>query len=173
MLAWGQMPTSFDYLSNIDASIIQQARYAIESNFVGEVIEGYLSGEVVITKNAGYALANVQKDLRVFGYGLVVYDAYRPQKAVEHFLRWSKQPEDFKTKQEFYPYLEKTDIIPEGYVAEKSGHSRGSTVDLTIIELGKKIHDVVVFPYELTDGTEISYRDDGTVFMGGHFDYFG
>ncbi len=69
--------------------------------------------------------------------------------------------------------MDKSRIIPEGYVAEKSGHSRGSTIDLTIIELGSKIHDVVVEPYKLTDGTVIYYRDDGTVFMGGHFDYFG
>lgn len=69
--------------------------------------------------------------------------------------------------------MDKNRIIPEGYVAEKSGHSRGSTVDLTIIQLGSKIQDVVVYPYELTDGTVISYRDDGSVFMGGHFDYFG
>ncbi len=89
-------------------------------------------------------MANVQKDLRLYGYGLVVYDAYRPQKAVDHFVRWSNQPEDSKTKQEFYPYLDKKNIIPEGYVAQKSGHSRGSTIDLTIIELGSKIRDIVV-----------------------------
>jgi zinc D-Ala-D-Ala dipeptidase len=118
-------------------------------------------------------LANVQEDLKKFGYSLVVYDAYRPQKGVDHFVRWSEQPEDFKTKAEFYPYLDKSLIIPNGYVAAKSGHSRGSTVDLTIIPLGKSLHEVKLFNYTLTDGTVILYRDDGSEFMGGHFDYFG
>lgn len=83
------MPSSFDYLYNIDPSIILQPRYAISQNFVGAVIDGYLRQTVIITKNAGYALANVQADMRKLGYCLVVYDAYRPQKAVDHFMRWS------------------------------------------------------------------------------------
>ncbi len=131
-----QIPPAFDYLSNIDPSIILQPRYAISKNFVGEVIDGYLRQTVIITKSAGYALANVQADLKKLGFSLVVYDAYRPQKAVNHFMRWSEQPEDYKTKAEFYPYLDKSRIIPDGYVATKSGHSRGSTIDLTIIALG-------------------------------------
>ena len=85
----------------------------------------------------------MQRDLKKLGYSLVVYDAYRPQKAVDHFMRWAKQPEDYKTKKEFYPYLDKKDIVPD-YVAPKSGHSRGSTVDLTIIPLGQSVHDVVL-----------------------------
>ena len=134
------LPSGFAYLSDIDPTIIIQARYAIPANFVGEVIDGYLRKTAIITVNAGYALANVQNDLRKMGYSLVVYDAYRPQKAVDHFVRCSKQPEDYKTKAEFYPCLDKERIIPDGYVAEKSGHSRGSTVDLTIIPLGQSIH---------------------------------
>lgn len=131
------IPASFDYLYNIDPTIILQPRYAISKNFVGEVVDGYLRQTVIITKNAGFALANVQAELKRLGYSLVVYDAYRPQKGVDHFVRWSEQPEDYKTKAEFYPYLAKERIIPDGYVATKSGHSRGSTVDLTIIGLGK------------------------------------
>lgn len=167
------LPSGFAYLSDIDPTIIIQPRYAIPANFVGEVIDGYLRKTVIITLNAGYALANIQNDLRKLGYSLVVYDAYRPQKAVDHLVRWSKQPEDYKTKAEFYPYLDKQRIIPDGYVAEKSGHSRGSTVDLTIIPLGKSIHEVQIYNYNLTDGTTILYRDDGSEFMGSHFDFFG
>lgn len=167
------LPPAFDYLANIDPSIITQPRYAIPGNFVGQVVDGYLRQTVVITKNAGYALANVQTELKKYGYSLVVYDAYRPQKAVDHFVRWSNQPEDFKTKAEFYPFIDKTSIIPEGYVATKSGHSRGSTVDLTIIPLGKSVHEIKLFEYTLTDDSVILYRDDGTEFMGGHFDFFG
>lgn len=101
------LPSGFAYLSDIDPTILIQPRYAIPANFVGEVIDGYLRETVIITLNAGYALANIQNDLRKLGYSLVVYDAYRPQKAVDHFVRWSKQPEDYKTKAEFYPYLDK------------------------------------------------------------------
>lgn len=139
------MPSEFDYISNIDPTIIIQPRYAIPGNFVGEPIDGYLAQKAVITKMAGYALANVQSDLKKLGYSLVVYDAYRPQKGVDHFVRWSKQPEDYKTKAEFYPYLDKEEIIPQGYVAEQSGHSRGSTVDLTIIPIGQKVHEIRLF----------------------------
>jgi|LakMenE01Jun11ns_1017448.scaffolds.fasta_scaffold8297183_1 D-alanyl-D-alanine dipeptidase len=83
------IPSSFDYLYNIDPSIILQPRYAISQNFVGAVVDGYLRQTVIMAKNAGYALANVQADMRRLGYSLVVYDAYRPQKAVDHFMRWS------------------------------------------------------------------------------------
>lgn len=101
------LPSGFAYLSDIDPTITLQPRYAIPANFIGQVIDGYLRETVIITLNAGYALANIQNDLRKMGYSLVVYDAYRPQKAVDHFIRWSKQPEDYKTKAEFYPYLDK------------------------------------------------------------------
>jgi len=83
------MPNKFDYLSNIDPTIILQPRYAISGNFIGEVVDGYLAKKVVISKMAGIALSNVQSDFKKIGYSLVVYDAYRPQKGVDHFIRWS------------------------------------------------------------------------------------
>jgi D-alanyl-D-alanine dipeptidase len=86
-------------LSNIDPSIIIVPRYASPGNFVGSVIDGYKAQKVVITKLAGESIVKVQRILRQYGFSLVVYDAYRPQKAVNHFIRWSKQPEDNKTKE--------------------------------------------------------------------------
>lgn len=83
------MPEAFDYLQNIDPTIAIFPRYAQPINFVGEVIDGYKANTIIITKEAGKALANVQKQLRPYGYSLLVYDAYRPQKAVDHFMRWS------------------------------------------------------------------------------------
>lgn len=83
------IPSAFDYLSNIDPSIIIQPRYAIPGNFVGTVIEGYLRPTIIVTKSLGISLANAQQELKKYGYSLVVYDAYRPQKAVDHFVRWS------------------------------------------------------------------------------------
>lgn len=85
-------PQGFDYLSNIDPSILQASRYATTSNFVGEVITGYKSTQIVISNKAGQALANVQRKLNHLGYSLLVYDAYRPQKAVDHFFRWAELP---------------------------------------------------------------------------------
>jgi len=86
------MPTEFDYISNIDPSIVIMARYFTKGNFVGDVIDGYKKNTAIITKTAGLALSNVQYILRQFGYTLVVYDCYRPQKAVNHFYRWSLAP---------------------------------------------------------------------------------
>ena len=89
-----------------------------------------------MTRLAAVALANVQFELKNFGYSLLVYDAYRPQKAVNHFLKWIDEPEDYSTKSLYYPDLQKDEFIPD-YLAKKSGHSRGSTIDLTIVPLRK------------------------------------
>ena len=97
-MAKSAFPEAFDYLYNIDPSILIMPRYALQGNFVGQVIDGYKAQTVVVTKLAGIALSNVQRDLKKYGYSLVVYDAYRPQKGVDHFVRWSKQQEDYKTK---------------------------------------------------------------------------
>ena len=111
--------------------------------------------------------------MKQLGYSLVVYDAYRPQKAVDHFMKWSEQPEDFKTKKYYYPFINKEDIIPQGYVAKKSGHSRGSTVDLSIIPLGGNLHDLIPREVTLANGQTITYLDDGTCYTCSHFDFFG
>lgn len=136
------IPDSFDYLLNIDPTIKIYPRYAQKVNFVGEVIDGYKVSTIIITKQAGKALSQVQQKLINQGYSLLVYDAYRPQKAVDHFVRWSQTPGDSLFKQFFYPFIDKSQIIPSGYVAAKSGHTRGSTVDLTIIPLSSEIQQL-------------------------------
>ena len=98
-----------------------------------------------MTKLAAVALSNVQYELKGYGYSLVVYDAYRPQKAVNHFMRFIQQPESYKTKSLFNPFLSKGEFEPGGYEASKSGHTRGSTIDLTIIPLNKQIQPIQVF----------------------------
>jgi D-alanyl-D-alanine dipeptidase len=89
-----------------------------------------------VTREAAGALAQVQEDLRPFGLGLMTFDCYRPQRAVDDFVAWAADPDDTRMKAEFYPAVEKAELFREGYIAERSGHSRGSTVDLTIVPLG-------------------------------------
>ncbi|MBP6218424.1 MAG: M15 family metallopeptidase [Oligoflexales bacterium] len=129
------LPGGFTRLVSVDASIIQEMRYAEEHNFIGKPIHGYEAGSCILTVPAAQALALVQAELRAFSLSLKVYDCYRPQRAVDHFVAWAKDLQDTKTKQEFYPMVEKDRLFLDGYIAEKSGHSRGSTVDLTIVTL--------------------------------------
>ena len=132
------LPPEFVYLRDLAPGIIVDLRYFGTNNFVGERIDGYEADKCILTKEAAAALVKVQSDLRRFGFGLKIFDAYRPQRAVDHFLRWSKDPSDNAKKSAFYPDVEKKDLIPKGYIAAKSGHSRGSAVDVTIVELAKK-----------------------------------
>ncbi len=130
-------PSDFVLLSHVDPSIQQEMRYWTSYNFVGRRIDGYDDPECVLTREAADALRDVQSRLRPQGYGLEVYDCYRPQKAVDQFVRWSEDESDVAMKRQFYPTLSKSRLFPEGYIAAKSGHSRGSTVDVTLVSLSR------------------------------------
>lgn len=130
-----QLPLNFVYLKNIDPSILQEIRYATSHNFVGRPIAGYQTAECILTLPAAIALAAVQKELKKSALSLKVYDCYRPQQAVDDFIVWSEQPDQQQMKAEFYPRVDKADFFKLGYVAAKSGHTRGSTVDLTIVPI--------------------------------------
>lgn len=129
------LPENFVYLSDIDPNIVQEIRYAGYYNFIGRPVKGYDSGECILTRQTAEALSHVQADLKKSGFSLKVYDCYRPQKAVDDFIAWSKQPKHQEMKAAFYPNTNKADFFKLGYVAEKSGHTRGSTVDVTINQL--------------------------------------
>lgn len=129
------LPKDFVYLKDAIPSIELDIRYAGSDNFVGAPVDGYRKPRAILTRQAADALAKVQAELKPFGLGLKVFDAYRPQKAVNHFIRWAKDLDDKKTKQEFYPTVEKKNLFKEDYIADRSSHSRGSTVDVTIISL--------------------------------------
>lgn len=131
------LPEGFVYLSDIDPTIRQEPLYYGTHNFLGQKVDGYKAPKIIITEKAALALKDVQDDLRKDGYSLLVHDGYRPQKAVNHFIRWSKDNNDQKTKEFYYPNIDKRDVFKLGYVAKKSGHTRGSTLDLTIIGIGK------------------------------------
>ncbi len=131
--------------------ILLDIRYYSSFNFIGERIDGYEESAALLTREAAQALKEAGREAAGQGFRLKIFDAYRLQKAVDHFVRWAKDPDDIRMKAFFYPELEKKDIIPLGYIAEHSGHSRGSAVDLTLFDMA-------------------SQRD---LDMGGTFDYFG
>jgi zinc D-Ala-D-Ala dipeptidase len=149
--AGAPLPAGFVYADEAVPGLRTEVRYASSHNFLGRPAAGYLAPRVILTRPAAEALARVQARLRPFGLGLKVFDGYRPQRAVDDFVRWSREPDDPASKAEFYPDVPKEKVIPLGYVASRSSHSRGSTVDLTIVALDG-------------DGAELD--------MGGRFDLF-
>lgn len=109
-----------------------EARYAGDRNFMARPVDGYKAGKVMLSREAAEALRQVQANLVANGMTLKVFDGYRPQRAVDHFMRWVDDPADTVNKTAYYPDVAKSQLVPEGYIARKSGHSRGSTIDLTI-----------------------------------------
>ena len=141
----------FVSVGEVIPDVLLDIRYFSSFNFIGKRIDGYEEPAAILTREAAQALKEASNEAMEQGFRLKIYDAYRPQKAVDHFVRWAKDPEDIRMKAFFYPELEKTEIIPQGYIAEHSGHSRGSTVDLTLFDMATQ-------------------QD---VDMGGTFDFFG
>ena len=125
----------FVSVGEVIPDVLLDIRYYSSFNFIGERIDGYEEPAAILTREAAQALKEASREAMEQGFRLKIYDAYRPQKAVDHFVRWAKDPEDIRMKAFFYPDLEKKKIIPQGYIAEHSGHSRGSTVDLTLFEM--------------------------------------
>ncbi|MGR8929910.1 MAG: M15 family metallopeptidase [Gammaproteobacteria bacterium] len=121
-------------LKEMIPSVQVNIRYYTADNFVGSRIDGYDAPKCLLTKAAAVALKKVQTELASNGQSLKIFDCYRPQRAVDHFARWAKDLNDRKMKTEYYPFIDKKNLFKDGYIAEKSGHSRGSTVDLTIID---------------------------------------
>ena len=144
-------PNGFVYLTDAVPDAILEIRYYSTYNFTGDRIDGYERPVALLTKEAAKALKAVSDDVIKQGYRLKIYDAYRPQRAVTHFMNWAKKRDDIRMKAYFYPNLDKSVLFAQGYIAEKSGHSRGSTVDLTLFDM----------------------KTEKEVDMGGTFDWFG
>ena len=146
----GKVPhTGFVYVKDYVPDLIEDLRYFTTNNFMGEKANGYQDNLVILSLQAAKALKAAADEFRELGYVIKVYDAYRPQSAVDHFVNWSKN-KDQRNKKDYYPSLSKQSLFPR-YIARKSGHSKGSTIDMTIC-----------------------YKDTGEeVDMGSHFDYFG
>lgn len=146
-----EMPDGFVYVAEEIPDVIQEIRYYSTYNFVGTRIDGYNEPQCILTKEATTALKAVNDELQKKGYVLKLYDGYRPQCAVNHFVRWAENVDDTLMKASFYPEVDKALLFKQGYIFERSGHSRGSTIDLTLIDKAS--------------GKELD--------MGGVFDYFG
>jgi D-alanyl-D-alanine dipeptidase len=125
-------PDSFVDVSTVAPGLLTEMRYATPHNFVGVPIDGYDKPICYLTRPAARALALVVKDLKPRGLTLRVYDCYRPVRAVAHFVRWARNLRDTRMKAEFYPDVDKSTLFRDGYIASRSGHSRGSTMDLTL-----------------------------------------
>ncbi len=143
--------SDFVLLSEAVPDAILEIRYYSTYNFIGDRIDGYEEPLAILTKEAAAALKEVSDELVSMGYRLKIFDAYRPQRAVTNFMNWALDPDDARMKEYFYPELEKDVLFPQGYIAEHSGHSRGSTLDLTLFDM----------------------KTEREVDMGGTFDYFG
>ncbi|AKG46845.1 peptidase M15 [Streptomyces xiamenensis] len=129
------MREDFVFLDEYIPGIRWDAKYATWDNFTGKPVDGYLANRVAGTTALCAALTRAQQEAASLGLGLLLWDAYRPQRAVDGFVRWSRQPEDGRTKARHYPNIDRADMFEHGYVATRSGHSRGSTVDLTLYHL--------------------------------------
>ena len=143
--------SQFVTVTDVVPDVILEIRYFSTYNFVGTRINGYLEPIALMTRQAADSLRAVSEDLKRHGYCIKIYDAYRPQMAVDHFMQWATQAADTLTKAYFYPMLDKPTVFEKEYVARRSGHSRGSTVDLTLVDM--------------KTGKELD--------MGGTFDWFG
>ena len=150
-IAFSDDASGFVSLGAAIPDAILEIRYYTTHNFIGDRIDGYEEPIALMTKEGAAALKKVSDELKTKGYRLKIYDAYRPQRAVSHFVKWSRDAEDVRMKEYFYPELDKSLLFPQGYIAEHSGHTRGSTVDLTLFDMKK--------------GKEVD--------MGGTFDYMG
>ena len=129
------MTEDFVFIDEAVPGVRWDAKYATWDNFTGRPVDGYLANRIVGTRALGIALARARDEAERFGLGLLLWDGYRPQRAVDCFVRWSRQPEDGRTKRRHYPHLARREMFAQGYVATRSGHSRGSTVDLTLYDL--------------------------------------
>ena len=143
--------SEFVNITDVVPDVILEIRYFSTYNFVGQRIDGYEEPTALLTRQAADSLKVVSDEVGKMGYRLKIYDAYRPQKAVDHFVRWAEDLKDTKMKQYFYSDLDKNVLFPQGYIAEKSGHTRGSTVDLTLFDM----------------------KTEKELDMGGTFDWFG
>jgi D-alanyl-D-alanine dipeptidase len=125
----------FVFVDEFTSGIRWDAKYATWDNFTGKPVDGYLANRIVGTRALCAALEQARGKAEPHGFGLLLWDGYRPQRAVDRFLQWSKQPEDGRTKPRHYPNIDRAEMFARGYVSAKSGHSRGSTVDLTLYHL--------------------------------------
>ncbi|MBI1179817.1 MAG: peptidase M15 [Alphaproteobacteria bacterium] len=146
------LPEAFVYADEVVPDLVVELSYVGADNFLGEPVDGYEARRVILTAPAAEALRLVQDDVRGSGLRLKIFDAYRPERAVRHFLRWAETPDDPAIRRLYHPDMAKRDLFDKGYVAKRSSHSRGSTVDLTLVA-----SDAGGGPVELDMGTRFDF----------------
>ena len=154
-------PSGFVLLADYVPGIIQEIRYYSTYNFIGDRIDGYEQPCALLTREAARALKSVSMEMNVRGYRLKVFDAYRPVTAVKHFVLWGIEDLDLRMKPFFYPDLEKQELFAKGYIASKSSHSRGSTIDLTLLDMSTGMEVDMGSPFDMF--SEISHPDNKDV----------
>jgi D-alanyl-D-alanine dipeptidase len=166
------LPKGFVYLHDVEPSIVQDIRYAGSHNFVGRPIKGYLAAECILSAPAAQALKAVQARLAAKNLSLIVWDCYRPKRAVDDFLRWSRDSARTEMKAEFYPRTDKQSLFAAGYLAVRSAHSRGSTVDLGIVPSGFSIapQPAPLPPLKPCTAPKGERFEDGTIDFGTGYD---
>ncbi len=154
-------PSGFVVLADYLPHIVQEIRYYSSYNFIGERIDGYEEPCALLTREAARALKSVSNEMFVQGYRLKIFDAYRPACAVRQFVLWGIEDQDIRMKPYFYPDLEKQELFAKGYIAKQSSHSRGSAVDLTLLDMktGKELD--MGSPFDLF--SELSHPDNRTI----------
>ena len=160
----------FVYIDEIDNSIIVNLKYFTKDNFIGEKIPHYKVNIGIMTKEAAIALSKAQKKFLEKGYSIVIYDAYRPSSSVKYFSEWMKEQNNTKRKKFHYPYIEKKSDMANVYINEISGHSRGSTIDMTIIDLKKTLLKESIYEERIFNGKIYPYNNDNTIDCGTSFD---
>ena len=128
------LPKGFVYVESIIPTIKVELRYLSHQNFIGKPIDGYVKDVAILSEAATLALKQVQSELEAYNLSLLIYDAYRPQRAVNNFVRWAKDLNDTINKHQYYPDVSKKDLFKHEYIASRSGHSKGSTLDITIVD---------------------------------------
>ena len=146
-------------LSDVDETITQDPRYAGSDNFMGRPVRGYLAPEVIMTREAAVAPVTAQKSAKAQGLSLLVFDGYRPQRAVDHFVEWGADLADTLNKAAYYPNVPKAELFERGYIAKRSGHSRGSTVDVTLTRDGLPLD--MGTPFDFFD--ELSHTENPAI----------
>jgi zinc D-Ala-D-Ala dipeptidase len=167
-------PPDFVSLQEVDPTMLQDIRYFTSHNFTGASVDGYRAPLCILTRVAAEALRQVQQQLVARGYTLKVYDCYRPQRAVDEFVSWANDARDQRMKAEFYPRVDKSTLFRDGYIDSRSGHSRGSTVDLTVVRLPVSSTPAYIAGQSLVDCTapaSARFPDD-SIDMGSGFDCF-
>ncbi len=169
-----KIPKRFMDIQEVIPDVVMDIRYFTPHNFVGEKIDGYEAPKCFLTEDAANALAKVQKNLKEYSMSLKIYDCYRPQRAVDHFVRWAADIDDRRMKAEFYPDVDKKNLFNDGYIASKSGHSRGSTMDITIVPIPTPRQEEFKTGQKLKDcRLSASKRfKDNSINMGTGFDCF-